>query len=76
VFADSWFRTSAVRRLEQDIDRGVELLTGRLDVPQLQLLLTGREMLLGLRDEGQDRVDDRVRGRRRSDDCGTLFGAG
>ena len=47
MLADPRLGAAAVGRLEQHVDRAVELLLGRLDVAQLELRLAGFEVPVG-----------------------------
>ena len=57
----------AVRRLEQDVQRAVELASGAIEMPDLELALAGVEMLLRRADERGDRINGRGHGRDRRD---------
>jgi len=56
VLADTRLGASAVRRLEEQIDGPIELLTRGFDVTELQLALTGSEELIRCIYQDQDRV--------------------
>jgi hypothetical protein len=60
VLADPRLGPCAVRRFEQHVDRAVEFLLRTLEVPLLELRLTGLEMAIGCADQRLDRV---IRGR-------------
>ena len=56
VLAQPRVGPGAVRRLEEDVDRPVELRPRPIEVPELQLALAGVEMLLGGGDQRRDRI--------------------
>ena len=61
----------AIRRLEQDVQRAIELVTGPIEVAERQLLLAGLEVPVRARQEGQGRIlhDSGLR-RGRGNRCG------
>ena len=60
--AQAGVRARAVRRLEQDVERPVELASGAIEVADLQLALAGVVVLLRRADEGGDRINGRRTG--------------
>ena len=61
MLADPRLGPAAVRRLEQDVDRAIEFLFRRLDVPVFELPLAGLEVPFGGGDQREDRIFDRLR---------------
>ena len=51
----------AVRRLEEHVNREVEFLLGRFEMPLFELFLSGLEMAVGVRDQREDGIFDRFR---------------
>ena len=70
VLANARLGAAAVRRLQQHADRLVELDARALDVTELELPLTGLEMLVGEGDQGEDGIFGRSGRRDRRDDFG------
>jgi hypothetical protein len=70
MLADPRFGPAAVGRLQQNVDRAIELLFRRLDVPLFELGLAGFEVPFGGANEREDRIfdhhGDRLRKRRGS----------
>src|SRR6185312_2778164 len=69
VLANARLGARAVRRLEQHVNRPIELQLGGVDVSLFELSLAGLEMLVGGGDQRQNRVvyemgraDNRLRG--------------
>ncbi|MGC4082083.1 MAG: hypothetical protein QM736_08250 [Vicinamibacterales bacterium] len=58
LLAKPRFGATAIGRLNQDVDRHVELLTRTFDVASFELGLAGFEVAIGLGDEGKNGIFD------------------
>jgi hypothetical protein len=57
--SDARFRAAAERRLEQDVDRTIELVLRPFDVAGLEFDLACLEVTIRLCEQGDDRIFDR-----------------